>query len=713
LLSINANPGATSALQILQGIGRVISDLQTQLATGLAVSSPKDNPSTFAIATDVKDKVSSFGVLNQSRDRELSLLDTTLNAAQSISDQLTRMKSLALAASDPGLTAADRAKYATEFQSLSQQIDLAVQTSNFNGRNLIDQSGTDLLRYGPGVIAGPAVQWGDPPQAAGKPVSGEPLTLHFGFTGVGLPEQIDGQVDYKLSYQMGGTTTVVPLATATIPTSPPPTVGGGNPVYDAVATTTVPDIPQGATGVQIYAEYNKATYQVPDGDGINEVNGAPDQSPADDGHPQLLASWTEPQWSHNNYSAQDIGFSAIGDPNLTSQPTEAGQTINGSMDTGAIEPGINQLGADYTVYYQVQNGATWQTLASYSGSIPAGSQPPGGTSLPYSITIPDPPAGSEGFTAAKLVADVTVHHDGSAIPAAPTSVQPDSTVTAGGAVLGDPNETFLRNSDNKAQVTDNLTISATDPPGYSGYTAQADYSVRWFDGSSWHQTLLGTQNVGATNSASYLPFLGQLPVLPAGTQQAQIIADVQVNHLPVAPNTTPDVEQHTLVVSNWDGVTMTDHNAQLTVGYETNSSREYTEIRQRQTGVYLSTLDQTNGTQTTVRRTDLTSQGLMLDLTSLGSAASAQQAVGYVDAALTRVNQASEYYADRSTYFTGEKSLGTTMMDQLNGAVGQLVDADLAADGARLQAAQTRQSLVTQSLNMANAYPRMLLSLFR
>jgi flagellin len=68
---------------------------------------------------------------------------------------------------------------------------------------------------------------------------------------------------------------------------------------------------------------------------------------------------------------------------------------------------------------------------------------------------------------------------------------------------------------------------------------------------------------------------------------------------------------------------------------------------------------------------------------------------------------------------TGSKSLAThltfvgKLQDSLEAGVGNLVDADLARESARLQALQTKQQLGVQALSIANSSTSILLGLFR
>ncbi|HZZ34111.1 MAG TPA: flagellin, partial [Caulobacteraceae bacterium] len=68
---------------------------------------------------------------------------------------------------------------------------------------------------------------------------------------------------------------------------------------------------------------------------------------------------------------------------------------------------------------------------------------------------------------------------------------------------------------------------------------------------------------------------------------------------------------------------------------------------------------------------------------------------------------------------TGSKSLSShqtfvgKLQDTLDAGVGNLVDADLAKESARLQALQTKQQLGIQALAIANSSTSSLLGLFR
>ena len=80
--------------------------------------------------------------------------------------------------------------------------------------------------------------------------------------------------------------------------------------------------------------------------------------------------------------------------------------------------------------------------------------------------------------------------------------------------------------------------------------------------------------------------------------------------------------------------------------------------------------------------------------------------IDLVSGALARLGTNSKALSTHIT-FVGKLS------DALESGVGNLVDADLAKESAKLQALQTKQQLGVQALGIANQTPQLVLSLFR
>ena len=98
---------------------------------------------------------------------------------------------------------------------------------------------------------------------------------------------------------------------------------------------------------------------------------------------------------------------------------------------------------------------------------------------------------------------------------------------------------------------------------------------------------------------------------------------------------------------------------------------------------------------------------------SIGTVSDASAALTAVDSSIANVSAALARMG------TSSKALGThltfvgKLQDSLEAGVGNLVDADLAKESARLTALQTKQQLGVQALSIANSSTSMLLGLFR
>ncbi len=88
-----------------------------------------------------------------------------------------------------------------------------------------------------------------------------------------------------------------------------------------------------------------------------------------------------------------------------------------------------------------------------------------------------------------------------------------------------------------------------------------------------------------------------------------------------------------------------------------------------------------------------------------------------IQAALTtsisNVNQALGDLGAQARQVEAHNTFVSKLSDVLNTGIGNLVDADLAKESARLQALQVQQQLGTQALSIANQQPQMILSLFK
>ena len=156
-------------------------------------------------------------------------------------------------------------------------------------------------------------------------------------------------------------------------------------------------------------------------------------------------------------------------------------------------------------------------------------------------------------------------------------------------------------------------------------------------------------------------------------------------------------DQITTVVTNakFNGVNLLD-NSTGTGGYKALSNTAGSTIKVAGENLSL------GGTNVTVATT-----------TTIGTSTLATTALGLVNASIDKVS------ASLARLGTGAKALDThstfvgKLSDALENGIGNLVDADLAKESARLQSLQTKQQLGVQALSIANQSSSILLGLFR
>ena len=98
---------------------------------------------------------------------------------------------------------------------------------------------------------------------------------------------------------------------------------------------------------------------------------------------------------------------------------------------------------------------------------------------------------------------------------------------------------------------------------------------------------------------------------------------------------------------------------------------------------------------------------------SLGTITFATSVLAQVATSISQTNQALGNLGSQTKEITNHNDFVQKLSDQLTTGVGNLVDADLAKESARLQALQVQQQLGTQALSIANQAPQVILSLFK
>ncbi|MEJ2817674.1 flagellin [Caulobacter sp. CCG-8] len=128
----------------------------------------------------------------------------------------------------------------------------------------------------------------------------------------------------------------------------------------------------------------------------------------------------------------------------------------------------------------------------------------------------------------------------------------------------------------------------------------------------------------------------------------------------------------------------------------------------------LAFLANSDGSQFTVQSKTLSLKGIGMTTTSTFTTAAAAKTM--IDTVGKAIGTATNKLASLGTSSTGLDTHLTfvgKLQDSLDAGVGNLVDADLAKESAKLQSLQTKQQLGIQALSIANQSTGSILSLFR
>jgi len=118
----------------------------------------------------------------------------------------------------------------------------------------------------------------------------------------------------------------------------------------------------------------------------------------------------------------------------------------------------------------------------------------------------------------------------------------------------------------------------------------------------------------------------------------------------------------------------------------------------------------------TVAAQKMTLSGSIVTVKSTGTISTATKAstmIATVQASLTNVNSSLAKLSSGSKKYSIQLDFSSKLSDTLSSGIGNLVDANMAKESAKLTSLQTKQQLGVQALSIANQAPQTILSLFQ
>jgi len=139
---INTNVNAVLAQNSLVKNERAMSSAMEQLSTGKRINSAADDAAGMAIASKMTAQIRGLDQAGRNINDAVAMIQTAEGATGEITNMLQRMRELAVQASSGTYTTEDKANIELEFQALLVGIDNIADTTQWNGRNVLDGSGS-------------------------------------------------------------------------------------------------------------------------------------------------------------------------------------------------------------------------------------------------------------------------------------------------------------------------------------------------------------------------------------------------------------------------------------------------------------------------------------------------------------------------------------------------------------------------------------------
>lgn len=123
----------------LESSTSLLATSSNRLSSGLKINSAKDDAAGLAIASGMESGVRGMSVAMRNAYDGISLVQTAEGSLNALGDTLQRMRELAVqSASSATLSASDRDKLQNEFGVLNDELSRIVQSSEYNGKKLLN-----------------------------------------------------------------------------------------------------------------------------------------------------------------------------------------------------------------------------------------------------------------------------------------------------------------------------------------------------------------------------------------------------------------------------------------------------------------------------------------------------------------------------------------------------------------------------------------------
>ncbi len=158
-ISVNTNVMSLNAQRNLGNSQNALNRSMQRLSSGLRINSAKDDAAGLAISDRMTSQITGLNQAVRNSNDGISLAQTAEGALQESTNILQRMRELAVQSANDSNSASDRQSLQDEVNQLKQELDRIAETTQFNGKKLLDGSMTSA-QFQVGANSGETISFG-------------------------------------------------------------------------------------------------------------------------------------------------------------------------------------------------------------------------------------------------------------------------------------------------------------------------------------------------------------------------------------------------------------------------------------------------------------------------------------------------------------------------------------------------------------------------
>lgn len=141
-MRINTNLNAMTALNSATKNTALAGSSMEKLSSGLKINKAADNATGLAISEKMRSQIRGLDQASQNTQDGISVVQTAEGAIEEVGNIVQRMRELAVQGANETNTGSDRAKISEELTQLHEEIDRIAESTQFNGKDLLNGNTT-------------------------------------------------------------------------------------------------------------------------------------------------------------------------------------------------------------------------------------------------------------------------------------------------------------------------------------------------------------------------------------------------------------------------------------------------------------------------------------------------------------------------------------------------------------------------------------------